>query len=52
LTIFFIERGVLFHTDAVAAAGHLPVEVKELGVEKLRSFSPVWRKKMAAVAAG
>lgn len=25
------ERGILFHMDGVAAAGHIPVDVKELG---------------------
>jgi cysteine desulfurase len=29
------ERGVLFHTDAVAAAGNIPVDVDELGVDLL-----------------
>ena len=29
------ERGVLFHTDAVAAAGHVSVDVKALGVDAL-----------------
>ena len=29
------EAGVLFHTDAVQAAGHLPIDVKELGVDML-----------------
>ncbi|MCL2344097.1 MAG: cysteine desulfurase NifS [Firmicutes bacterium] len=29
------ERGVLFHTDAVQAVGHIPVDVKELGVDML-----------------
>ena len=29
------EAGVLFHTDAVQAAGHLPIDVKELGVDLL-----------------
>ena len=29
------ETGVLFHTDAVQAAGHLPIDVKELGVDML-----------------
>ena len=29
------EAGVLFHTDAVQAAGHLPINVKELGVDML-----------------
>lgn len=28
-------RGVLFHTDAVAAVGNIPVDVKELGVDAL-----------------
>jgi cysteine desulfurase len=29
------EAGVLFHTDAVASAGNMPVNVKELGVDAL-----------------
>ncbi|MGQ9545578.1 MAG: cysteine desulfurase family protein [Dehalococcoidia bacterium] len=29
------ERGVVFHTDAVATAGTIPVDVKELGVDTL-----------------
>ncbi len=29
------KRGVVFHTDAVAAAGNIPVDVKELGVNTL-----------------
>ena len=29
------ERGVLFHTDAVQAVGHIPVDVKEIGCDYL-----------------
>lgn len=29
------EHGVLFHTDAVQAVGHLPIDVKELGCDML-----------------
>lgn len=29
------ERGALFHTDAVQALGHIPVDVKALGVDML-----------------
>ena len=29
------EKGVLFHTDAVQAAGHIPIDVKELPVDLL-----------------
>ena len=29
------ERGVLFHTDAVQAAGHLPIDVKEQNIDLL-----------------
>ena len=29
------ERGVLFHTDAVQAAGHLPIDVKEQNIDML-----------------
>lgn len=29
------EKGVLFHTDAVQAVGHIPVDVKEMNVDML-----------------
>ena len=29
------EKGVLFHTDAVQAAGHVPVDVKAMGIDML-----------------
>ncbi len=29
------ERGVIFHTDAVQAAGHLPIDVKEQNIDML-----------------
>ena len=29
------EKGALFHTDAVQAVGHIPVDVKKLGVDML-----------------
>ena len=29
------EKGVLFHTDAVQAAGHLPIDVKEQNIDML-----------------
>ena len=29
------EKGVLFHTDAVQAAGHIPIEVKAMGIDML-----------------
>ena len=29
------SKGVLFHTDAVQAVGHVPIDVKELGVDLL-----------------
>ena len=29
------EKGVVFHTDAVAAAGTIPIDVKGLGVDTL-----------------
>lgn len=29
------EKGVLFHTDAVQAVGHIPVDVKEMGIDLL-----------------
>jgi len=29
------SRGVIFHTDAVQSVGHIPVDVKELGVDML-----------------
>lgn len=28
-------KGMLFHTDAVQAAGHVPIDVKELGIDML-----------------
>jgi len=32
---FLRSRGVLFHTDAVQAVGHIPIDVKRLGVDFL-----------------
>lgn len=29
------SRDALFHTDAVQAVGHIPIDVKELGVDML-----------------
>ena len=29
------KRGALFHTDAVQAVGHIPIDVKETGVDFL-----------------
>ncbi len=29
------EKGVIFHTDAVQAAGHIPLDVKEIGCDML-----------------
>lgn len=29
------ERGVLFHTDAVQAIGHIPIDVKAMGIDML-----------------
>ncbi|MBS6322818.1 MAG: cysteine desulfurase NifS [Clostridium sp.] len=29
------EKGVLFHTDAVQAAGHIPIDVKAMGIHML-----------------
>ena len=29
------EKGILFHTDAIATTGNIPVDVKELGVDTL-----------------
>ncbi|MFC1871439.1 cysteine desulfurase family protein, partial [Chloroflexota bacterium] len=35
IAVFTREKGVVFHTDAVATAGTIPVDVKELGVDAL-----------------
>jgi cysteine desulfurase len=32
------EKGILFHTDAVQAVGHIPINTKEMGIDML-SFS-------------
>ena len=29
------EKGVIFHTDAVQAAGHIPIDVKAMGIDML-----------------
>ena len=29
------EKGVMFHTDAVQAAGHIPIDVKAMGIDML-----------------
>jgi len=34
------EKGILFHTDAVATAGQVPLDVKELGVDLLSLSGP------------
>ena len=36
------ENGSLFHTDAVQAAGHIPVDVHDLGVDMLSCFKTTW----------
>lgn len=33
------EKGIIFHTDAVQAVGHIPVDVKQLGVNMLSMSS-------------
>ncbi len=35
LSEFSHQRGALFHTDAVQAVGHIPIDVKEVGVDFL-----------------
>ena len=43
------EKGVIFHTDAVATAGTIPVDVKELGVDALSlAANPFYGPKGAA----
>ena len=29
------EKGILFHTDAVQAFGHIPINVDEMGIDML-----------------
>ena len=53
------ERGVLFHSDAVAAAGVIPVNVEELGIDALslapnqfygpKGIGALWVKKGARI---
>jgi cysteine desulfurase len=33
------ENHILFHTDAVQAVGHIPVNVKDLGIDLLTASS-------------
>ena len=35
------RHGVIFHTDAVQAVGHLPIDVKEMQIDMLSAFSPI-----------
>ena len=37
LSEFAHKRGALFHTDAVQAVGHIPIDVQEMGVDFLSS---------------
>jgi len=45
------ERGIILHTDAVAAAGNIPVDVKDLGVDllSLAAHQFYWPKGAAAL---
>ena len=43
-------RGVLFHTDAVAAAGNIPLDVKALGVDALSLAADQFYGPMGAAA--
>ena len=36
------ENGVLFHTDAVQAVGHLPMDVKKVGCDMLSASAHKW----------
>ena len=45
------EKGIIFHTDAVAATGNIPVDVKDLGVDLFKhgSASVLWPKGAGAL---
>ena len=44
------EHGALFHTDAVAAVGHHPVDVRALGVDALSLAANQWYGPIGAAA--
>lgn len=43
LSEFAHKRGALFHTDAVQAVGHIPIDVQEAGVDFLSASAPKFK---------